>query len=123
MLWLYRRPYKVFDLLLFILPSNLQDGHGHFHRPSSQGAVWWGGKHPVSARVGVDGASCGKGILQTGFDINVNGISVSYDDGTIILSLTDLPAEMDASQRGTNGSRPPRLASSVSASKPATTSP
>ena len=31
--------------------------------------------------MGIDGASCGKAILQTGVDFNVNGNSVSYDGG------------------------------------------
>ncbi|PIL36495.1 hypothetical protein GSI_00184 [Ganoderma sinense ZZ0214-1] len=37
------------------------------------------GRHSSAAWVGIDGASCGHAILQTGVDFNVNGSSVSYN--------------------------------------------
>ncbi|KAM5540671.1 hypothetical protein V8D89_005702 [Ganoderma adspersum] len=36
------------------------------------------GRHSAAAWVGIDGASCGHAILQTGLDFTVNGSSVNY---------------------------------------------
>ena len=45
----------------------------HIKEPS--GAT---GRHSAAAWVGIDGASCGHAILQTGLDFTVNGSSVNY---------------------------------------------